>query len=321
MKLIDFTKQHIEQAAALALASYEEQRRLVPSLPTYEAVPDLTAFAENGLGVAALEGERLVGFLGSVSPFDRAFRSTQVRGVFSPMGAHGASLQDRARVYAALYQAAGAKWARAGAVSHALCLYSHDQETQQQFFRYGFGMRSVDAMRSMEPVACAPCSSYAFAELERADYPAVYPLDEALNHHCRKSPFFMNRSMESAQAFAAACKTRDVRYFVALQGGVYCAFLSITGTGETFAADGAQYRHINGAYCLPEHRGKGVYPNLLNHVVDVLRTEGVVRLGVDFESINPTAYGFWLKHFTPYTYGVVRRIDEDILTLSPPAVR
>ncbi len=38
--------------------------------------------------------------------------------------------------------------------------------------------------------------------------------------------------------------------------------------------------------------------------------EGFLRMGVDFESFNPTAYGFWLKHFTAYTYSVVRRVDE-----------
>jgi len=31
---------------------------------------------------------------------------------------------------------------------------------------------------------------------------------------------------------------------------------------------------------------------------------------LDFESINPAAYGFWLKHFDTYTRSVVRRIDE-----------
>ena len=60
----------------------------------------------------------------------------------------------------------------------------------------------------------------------------------------------------------------------------------------------------------PEYRGKGVYQNLLNFIMSKLKAEGYVRLGVDFESINPTAWGFWLKHFTAYTHSVVRRADE-----------
>jgi len=31
---------------------------------------------------------------------------------------------------------------------------------------------------------------------------------------------------------------------------------------------------------------------------------------VDFETFNPTAYGFWSKHFELYTNSLTRRIDE-----------
>ena len=64
---------------------------------------------------------------------------------------------------------------------------------------------------------------------------------------------------------------------------------------------------------MPEHRGRGVYKNLLNYVINTLKTEGYARLGVDFESINPSGSGFWLKSFHAYTNGVVRRIDERII--------
>lgn len=86
-------------------------------------------------------------------------------------------------------------------------------------------------------------------------------------------------------------------------------------SGETFVARGDTYCHIRGAYCLPEHRGKGLYQNLLNFTISALKREGYTRLGVDFESFNPTARGFWLKYFSAYTNGVVRRIDERITQL------
>lgn len=43
--------------------------------------------------------------------------------------------------------------------------------------------------------------------------------------------------------------------------------------------------------------------------------EDYTMLGVDFESFNPTARGFWLQYFAPYTHSVVRRIDERITRL------
>ena len=102
---------------------------------------------------------------------------------------------------------------------------------------------------------------------------------------------------------------------MAKKDGAVCAFLRITATGETFISEGNTYRHITGAYCLPEHRGKDVYQNLLNFTIAALKAEGITRLGVDYESINPTAEGFWPKYFTTYTHGVVRRIDERILAV------
>ena len=71
--------------------------------------------------------------------------------------------------------------------------------------------------------------------------------------------------------------------------------------------------NICGAFCLSEYRGSGIFNNLLSYLVTTLKGEGYTRIGVDFESFNPTARGFWLKHFTEYTNSVVRRIDEKSL--------
>ena len=49
---------------------------------------------------------------------------------------------------------------------------------------------------------------------------------------------------------------------------------------------------------------------LVNYAMGVLRAEGYFKLGVDYESINPTAWGFWNKYFTAYTYSLTRRIVE-----------
>lgn len=313
MEIIDFQKKHISEASMLALRTYEEERCYVPELPLIEAVPDLTEFADNGLGVAAFDAGQMVGFLCCYPPFDNAFCSTDVRGVFSPMGANAATNENRAKIYAAMYQAAGRKWIKTGAVSHAVCLYAHDDEVQRQFYQYGFGLRCMDAIRKTELIDCSPCEEYEFAELAQDEYMSVYPLYLMLNSHCCKSPFFMNCTPETPESFAQKSLTENGHYFVAKQNGELCGYVKISDTGETFAADGTEYRHIHGAYCLPEHRGKEVYQNLLNFTITKLGTRGHTRLGVDFESFNPTAYGFWLKYFKEYTHGVVRRIDERIL--------
>ena len=49
---------------------------------------------------------------------------------------------------------------------------------------------------------------------------------------------------------------------------------------------------------------------LVNHAMGVLRAEGYLKLGVDYESINPTAWGFWNKYFTAYIYSLTQQIVE-----------
>ncbi len=150
----------------IALANYNDERQYGKDLPEVCDVPDLTGFAENGLGVAAFEKEQTIGFLCCSAPFDNVFRATDVRGFFSPMGANGAIGENCSKIYASMYQAAGEKWVKAGAVSHAIYLYAHDEELHTQFFRYGFGLRCLDAVRPMEQIDCGPCAGYEFAELE-----------------------------------------------------------------------------------------------------------------------------------------------------------
>ncbi len=65
-----------------------------------------------------------------------------------------------------------------------------------------------------------------------------------------------------------------------------CAFVKISVPSETFVAMGDTYRYIRGAYCLQERRGKGLYQNLLNFTISVMKRESYTRLGVDFQSFN-----------------------------------
>ena len=130
MIIRDFEPKHTEEAAEIALGAYNNERAFTQELPEISSIPILNQLSGNGFGVAAFEGGKMVGYLCSVEPFENVFRSTDVRGVFSPMGANGAVMENHGKIYAALYQAAAKKWVKAGAVSHAICLYEHDEEAK-----------------------------------------------------------------------------------------------------------------------------------------------------------------------------------------------
>lgn len=76
MKIVGFDQIHISEAMEIARINYEEERRLVPILPQVDALPELSYFAENGLGVVAMEGIKVVGFLCAYEPREDAFGTT-----------------------------------------------------------------------------------------------------------------------------------------------------------------------------------------------------------------------------------------------------
>lgn len=67
---------------------------------------------------------------------------------------------------------------------------------------------------------------------------------------------------------------------------------------------------INGAYVLPEYRGHHIMSKLLNIATEWAISKGLKRCSTDFESANIEGRHFWLRHFTPYCYSMIRRIDE-----------
>ncbi len=312
MIIIDFTEQHMEEAAGLACAGYQEERRLVPELPPVSSVPDLKCFTRNGLGAAAFEKDKMIGFLGFYNPWEDT--GLHSRGTFSPVHAHGTTTQNREKIYQYLYQAAAEKMAERGINWHAIGLYRHDKQAIKGFYTYGFGLRCVEAIRPMTKIDCAVCHGLWFYEINPDEKNKLLSLKNMLINHLGRSPSFIYCPKMDEQDLEVVHKERQSRYFVAAKGDEPVAFLEVSDEGESFFCGDKSMKNICGTYCLPNYRGRGVYQNLLNYVISQLAGEGYTRLGVDFESFNPTANGFWLKYFTPYTHSVVRRIDEKILT-------
>lgn len=314
MEIINFTHAHIPQATALAMQNYMEEREFVPILPVVETLPDLTVFADNGLGAAAFEGDTMVGFLCCYNPWDNAFGTTFVKGTFSPAHAHGAVTLNRDRIYKLLYQYVAEKLVKRSVVSHAITLYTHDVTAINSFFVNGFGLRCIDAIRPMVEIECIKTVEYTFRELDASCKNDTLSLKNLLTFHLANSPCFLRYSQMGEQQLQAQFDGRNQpRYFCAYNNNALVAWIEVMDEGENFACYDNSMQNICGAFCLEEHRGKGVFQNLLNYLISTLKDEGYTQLGVDFESFNPTAYGFWLKYFTAYTSSVVRRIDERIL--------
>ena len=237
MQIVDFTSAHIEQAMRIAKQNYEDERKHIPALPLINAVPDLMPFAQNGLGAAAFDGDTMLEFLCCLNPWDGAFGISGLRHVYSPMGANGTIPENRAIIYARLYQAAAEKWVGVGAGSHGICLYAHDTEGQAQFFEYGFGMRTVDAIREMNEIDTPPCDDYVSSELAPEDILTVLPLGNLHVDGYIDSPFFMYREQDSEAKFLKDYQRFQSIYFIAKHEEQPVAYIQAELDGETFIQD------------------------------------------------------------------------------------
>lgn len=321
IQIVNFTHEHIPDAGKLALLCYNEERAFCPQLPEMHKIPELSEFAQNRLGVAALCDGQLLGFLCFYSPWDNAFRST-ARGTFSPIHAHGTVAQDRGEIYMAMYQAAAKKLVRDNVSSHSIGLYAHDNQGEKAFFTYGFGLRCIDAIRENREIELPSPGNHGFSGeirmLEEEELPLLHPMSQALSSHMGESPCFMHFPPQKLEKWLEEEQGRGNIYFAAFDKGSPIAYIQIGEKGENFVTEHPKMKSICGAYCTPSYRSCQIMERLISCGAAALAKEGTAYLGVDYESFNPTANRFWSKHFSPYTHGLVRRIDEGALPAQRP---
>ena len=315
LKIVDFTERHIEQALIIAGKNYESERKYIDILPENIDLPDFSPFVQNGLGVAALDGEKMLGYLCCYEPYENAFRSTNAIGVWSPIHANGIIDREHKNVFAKMYQEAAKKWVHLKATSHVISFYAHNEYIQNELYRYGFGLRCVDSIRAMNEIDVKENTQFDISELEHSEFHLIFPIGLLLTEHLTQSPMFMRYPDDKIEdgheyKFAKWQIEEEYRYFVAKATGKIIAYVKIHDEGENFIGDVDHMKHIHGAYCFPEYRGQGIIQDILNFMIKKLRDENIQLLGVDYESFNPTASGFWMKYFTEYTHSVVRRIDD-----------
>jgi len=306
-----FTADYVSRAENLAALCYEEERMHVPILPQMISIPDLSAYAAEQRGVVAIAGDTLLGFLCWEKPRKPFFGDCL--GAWTPVHAHGAIGENRREIYDYLYQHMAEMHVKERIMTHAVTFYAHHADGIDIFFNNGFGMRCIDAIRTTEGIGSKRSDGVSLRHAEIGDASAIAEMNNALVDHLNKSPLFMAYYGHfSPEDILHGMSEGKYQYMVALRGDRLVSYLRLQETGENFAADDARVWNISGAYTITSERGSGVSTALLDWTLLHLRDEGYSLCGVDYESINPTARRFWQKYFTPYTYSLVRRIDERI---------
>jgi GNAT superfamily N-acetyltransferase len=318
LELVPLEACHVAAAARLVAARYRDLRRAVPLLPSQYGEPDTIAGLLRRLvpgaphvaapGVAALQGDRLAGFLtGFLIP---DFRGAP--GIYCPEWASAVEPGAGRRIYEEMYTHLAARWVAGGYVQHALGLFSSERTSLDAWHWLGFGMAAADGVRTLDPVD-APTTAVTVRRGTPDDVEGVADLLGGLRRHLAASPTFLvwddSRTREQARAWL---EDPNMALWLAFDGDPEpVSFLVLgpaTHTASTIIRDEGT-TSIVGAFTRPGARGAGVGAALLDRALAWGREAGYARCAVDFEPMNVLAARFWMRHFQPVVYSVFRHVD------------
>jgi len=308
---------HLESALALVLAAYREERQVVPYLPNEEQFPDIVRnliaqlFAQ-GSGYAAISNGEFVGFLAG---FERGELWGRNKGIYSPLYGHGAIKEYRSSIYQGLYTKAAEMWAKKEHFTHALTFFAHDEKTISTWFWLGFGMRCVDSIRQVVPITfSSPDPAITISKGDLTDIPSLKDILTEFARFWPKAPTFVPLGDEDpVQNYIQWLEQPNRHFWVAYLSGEPVGQIRIQPGSETFISEHPDVMNVTSAFIIETGRQTGIGAMLLAEVQQWLLENNYPLCGVDFESFNVLGGKFWNRYFTPYTYSLVRRIDERIV--------
>lgn len=311
------TGDDVEEAAEVVAACHARLVARAPHLPPRTAEDyrgKLAWLVEHGAVHGRWHDGRLTAFLGGFRIED--FRHAGP-GVFSPDWANGAV--DPARAfddYRELYRAIAPRWIEAGARLHALGVLASAEEAIAALSLTGFGRIVLDAAAPTADVAARTgAGSVADGVTTRRatadDAGAIAAMEARLAEHIGASPiFFPNPRGAGADGWRAWLAEPSSVVVLAETAAGPVGYVK----AEDPQDDVSDVVHdpsclaINGMYCDPSVRGRGVGTALVRALAAHADATGKALMSVDCETHNLEAFGFWRQFFTPVTWGFERRL-------------
>lgn len=307
-------KEYVEEALQIAMEEYKAECLKCPGLIKRMFEEELRGLLEalfdSHLGKVALENEKVIGYLAFWGPIEGFFGN--VKGAFSPLGGNGFRGNHRSKLASKLFQAVSEELVEKGICSYALSHYAHDEEVGKSFFMNGFGIRCSDAIMKLSnrKIPKEYDASIACVELKGAEKQEIKDLKRGLTKHLASSPTFFPTDLAS---YMERVEDESIRVIAAKKQDKVIGFMKLSTGAETFITGSKDMYNICGAFVEEEYRGKHVAQQLLEYVCQIAEEAGKTYLGVDCETLNPTALRFWGKYFTSYTYSYHRRVDERVV--------
>jgi len=309
MIIRDFSKESIPEAAELFVRSYASQRENLPLIPEKKELYDivLTELKDKSgnRGIAALDGDRLIGYMLETGTSDSFMgeRTAFSSGLYS----HSSVEVDKAKIYQVMYAKLAEKWVENRYCSHVFSFWAQDHVLSYQFFRLGFGMTHFELMRDLSKPEDREVHT-TIREIDSLRY--IEGLLEKEFRYYKKTPLFWFKE-----------KNGDIEDEI--DGDLITAFIDDEPVGymhlnindaETKVLADKNTGRIAGAYVDPKFRRKGIGTALLRNAVEWAEEKVLKRLYVEGESANIQGGNFWMEHFTPIVYTVRRCVDKRMLS-------
>lgn len=309
-------------AIELAMKEYENEAGKCPELfqmkseenEIRKSLSDLiTNLFSSKFSYVAYNKKVMIGYIGFWGPIDGFFGN--VKGAFSPLGGSAFTGSDRNKISSILLSYAMQEMVKDEVLTVALSRYADDEEVGKALVLNGFGIRCADAIRSLNyfPEKINEQPNITYCELPQNEYEKIKELNKELCRHLLLAPTFFPTFLE--EAFPEKKVKTESRVFVAKDTSQdkIIGYIRVGDDGETVFADLPSVKNICGTYVDSSYRNHNIAEGLLFYVAQTLKKEGAKFLGVDCETLNPTALRFWAKNFQNYTYSYARRLDERVI--------
>lgn len=311
--------------SSMVAARVRAQRKAVPVLPerfasAEQVFPKVESLCRQGDVLVARENGRPTGFLGAWKiPMFMGDRD----GLFVPEYGFGTDSLDPERVcriFEYLYNVQCDKWSASGALNHAIITYDEERHFRDKLFHGGFGGVCIDAIRPAVALHLPVPDDIRIREVTVDDASAMRAWLKLANRHhdyMRAAPVMLGSSeASSAEELQAWIRKEKHHAWIAEdKAGGPLAYLQLeNGTkGTSMLVEDPRNLAITGAFTHPESRGNGVATLLLDAALTCAVAHGMTSVSVDFESRNWPAERFWTRHFTPFTFSVLRQVDARVL--------
>ncbi|MTI67942.1 MAG: GNAT family N-acetyltransferase [Firmicutes bacterium] len=318
-KIAKAEQRYLQECISIFYEDYNEvcqSNHLVPRLENNDFITSqLTDLINCGLGFVALLDDKVVGYI-TGWPVNEFFGTAN--GVFVPLFGHGAVKEGRTKIYQSLYSYASEMWVEKELINHVITMFCVDKECIDSWVLLGFGNRCNDAIRNTDALPeFKVCGNYSVLKVDKVHISDIIELCLQDYRHFKKAPAFMvghDKSEEDIMKDFKEWLSQDNHHlWVAYDDGKAIGYMRIQETGESFISAYSDMMNITGAFVDEKYRGKGVSKILLDNILSWLKQKGYYLCGVDYESINVTGSNFWNKYFKPYTYTMVRYVDNRIL--------